>query len=98
MSVVWARDCGGWGDEPPMRMPRPVRDADREGFCGTPSHFIDVDDPKVKKYCDDSRVRGRKSFAENRELVTTLIQQGVVYPTGAMLDRVVRELRRISGS
>ena len=98
MSVVWSRDCGDWGDGSPMRMLSPVRDADREGFCGTPSHFIDVDDPRVKKYCDDSRSRWRKSFVENRELIATLIQHGVVYPTGAMLGRVVQELKRISSS
>lgn len=112
MSVVWARDGNsewGCGESPfgndfskssitnRQRMISPMDNCDKEGYSGTPRSFIDVNDPRVEKYSREYNKRGRAEFLKNKELVKSLINQGVLYPTGKMIEEIVNRLRKIAG-
>ena len=110
MSEVWARDLdsGDWGYVPRpkrnsnsarpcgMRMLSPTSNADKEGYTGTPSSYIDADSPRLAKLENARKAASSKMLSENRKLVEGRIKDGVVYPTAAMLEKVVSKLKNIA--
>ena len=69
---------------------------DKEGTMGTPGSFIDIDDAKIIKKQREYEKNCKLSFKNNKSLVTSLIQQGVVMPTEGMVKRIVENLRKIA--
>lgn len=81
---------------PRMRMVTPTQDANKEGYSGTPTSFIDLNDPRLAKLNDMHKRNGQEEFKKNIPLVEQLIKSGVVYPTKGMLEKAVGELKRIA--
>ena len=109
MSVVWGRDSSNdWGEvdffggrqsngiRDEIRMISPLDNGNKEGYSGSPASYIDIDDPRISRRIKMERESNRKRFVENRDLVKSLISNGVVYPTRQMLDNVVVELKKMA--
>lgn len=109
MSVVWARDSSNdWGDNDffgrsqsngrrgEIQMISPLDNGNKEGYSGSPTSYIDIDDPRISRQIKMEKEINRKRFVENRDLVKSLISSGVVYPTKRMIDSVVSELKKIA--
>ena len=111
MSVVWASGGDGaeWGDSfnpfgnscKPQNVRREVTlipnlDSNKEGYFGSPTSFIDIDDPRISKFQRRYSENGRQCFRDNIKTVEKLIKSGIVMPTGFMVAKAVEKLRKIA--